>query len=375
MMKRRMAHIVLWLLPLLVIAGCGQESREDQVPHLTINVDIPQAALTRADEGRVPSETIAENTIHTLQIWVFLSEASSGFAAGTCIGYIAPEPQFVSDGLQNQFALPLNPKVAEDHPDVDVFVLANAAAAGHPDLSGATTRAQLEALLLSGSDFGLTGNAPTCAAVPENGLPFAGVGKSLQMEGNYPVLEVEAVTLTRTVSKLRFVFSQLTDEEGPFNDCAITGIRINGGGISRFEYLFNDSAAAWKIVSSQYETAPMDFPGLTSSEIACCTSPDEYAFTDQTSAEYEALIDRGIADGVLTSWGLSYLRETDKQLSGTIYYTLNGFAGSAVFTMKDPGDFARNHYWIVYLYFTRDAIRFTVSWTPWEEGHDFYLTD
>lgn len=375
-MMRRVAHIGFWLLlPLLVVAGCAREPLVDLVPHLSISLDIPRPALTRADEGRFPSETEAENAINTLQIWVFLSEAAAGFPAGTCIGYIAPDPLFLSDGSENQYALPLNPKIAEAHPDVDVYVLANAASAGHTELDGSTTRAALDALVMTGSFFGLSGNSPACTAVPEGGLPFAGVGKSLTMKGTYPVLSVDSVTLTRTVSKLRFVFSQLADEEGPFNDCSITGIQINGGAISRSEYLFNTSSDPYRIVPSLYESSAMVFPGLASNEIAGTVDPTLYAFQGQTALEYETLIQKGIADGNLTSWGLSYLRETDKQLSGTVSYMLNGFPGSASFTMKDPGDFARNHSWIVYLYFTRDAIQFTVTWTLWDEGHDFILTD
>jgi hypothetical protein len=119
----------------------------------------------------------------------------------------------------------------------------------------------------------------------------------------------------------------------------------------------------------------MTFPGLTADEIACSATPEDYAFDGQTALEYETLIRQGLAAGELTSCGLSYLRETDRQLTGTISYVLNGVPGTAEFSMKDPGDFARNHSWIVYLYFTSDAIQFTVSWTLWEEGHDFILTD
>jgi len=376
MMKRLMAHTGLWLLALTLLAAAGcRESLLDQVPKLSICLEIPQTALTRADEGRVPSEAAAENAINTLQIWVFLHEAGGGFPAGTCIGYIAPEPLFLSDGSENRYAMPLNPKVAEDHPDVDVYVLANAASAGYPNLNAETTRDQLDALVMSGDIFGISGNAPVCTAVPETGLPFAGVGKGMKMKGTYPVLTVDSVTLTRAVSKLRFVFSQLVDEEGPLNDCSVTSVTLDGGGIARAEYLFNDSAAAWKIAAGQYETASMTFPGLTADEIACSATPEDYAFDGQTALEYETLIRQGIAAGELTSCGLSYLRETDRQLTGTISYVLNGVPGTAEFSMKDPGDFARNHSWIVYLYFTRDAIQFTVSWTLWEEGHDFILTD
>ena len=373
-MMRRLTLIGMLLLPLLMLAGCHGRNREG-VPQLQVYIYIPQTALTRADEGSVPSERLAENKIETLQIWVFLHEESAGLPAGTCLGYLAPTHLTLSDGTLNQYGMPLNPAVADAHPDVDVYVLANAASAGHPFLNENTTRAALDALVMDGSVFGVSSNGPTCSSVPDGGLPFAGVGKGMHMRGSYPVLSLDVVTLKRAVSKLRFVFSQLVDDEEPLTDCAVTRILIDGSKIATAEYLFNDSDDPYKIVPNLYESASMTLPGLTAAQIASNTDPEKYAFEEQTAREYEALIQQGIADGELTSCGLSYLRETDRQLTGMVEYMLNGMPGYAHFTMKDPGDFARNHSWIVYFYFTRDAIRFTVSWTPWEEGHDFYLTD
>ena len=373
-MMRRALHIGFLLLSLLLATGC-REDMLDQVPKLTVYLDIPRPALTRADEGFIPSEYAAENAINTLQIWVFLSQACGEFAAGTCIGYLSPDPLYMNDASDYKFAVPLNPLVADAHPDVDVFVLANAASAGYPDLGAQTQRVELNNLVMEGDFFGISGNAPVYTEVPEGGLPFAGVGKGMKMKGTYPVLTLDTVTLTRTVSKLRFVFSQLMDEGAAINDCQVTGIQINGSAIAMAEYLFNDSMASYKIAPNQYVASPMTFQGYTGEQIALNTVPEDYAFqTGQTATEYESLIMQGISDGVLTS-SLCYLRETDKKLTGRIDYVLNGVAGSANFTMKDPGDFARNHSWIVYMYFTRDAIRFTVTWTPWEEGHSFILTD
>ena len=48
-----------------------------------------------------------------------------------------------------------------------------------------------------------------------------------------------------------------------------------------------------------------------------------------------------------------YLRESDKQLEGTIYYSIgNGEEKSTVFKMASSDNFTRNHTWIVYGYFT-----------------------
>ena len=372
-MMRLRTVIGFLLLLLLLLSGCGSRHPE-QAPQLNLFVHIPQPVLSRADVGMVSSESEAENVIHTLQIWVFLSEACAGHPAGYCLGYLAPEPQFLSLGDENRYALPLEQAVADAHPDVDVYVLANAAAAGVSGLDEGTSRTTLDGLVMDGDCFGLLGTTPARTSVPEEGLPFTGVGKGMKMKGSYPVLSLDVVTVRRAISKLRFVVCQLVDVEGPFNDCSITDVRIDGG-IAGAEYLFNDSADPYKIVPNFYESSKLIFPALSSAAIAGNTAPDDYAFDNQSAAAYEALVLKGIEDGVLTSYGLGYLRETDRKLTGTVSYVLNGWPGSVNFEMRDPGDFARNHSWIVYLYFTRDAIRFTVSWTPWEEGHDFNLTD
>ena len=364
------------LLPLLAAAGCrrgdGPEPTEDT--KLGISVYIPSPAQTRADEGSVASETAAEDAINDLQIWVFLSEACAGHPAGYCLGYIRPTPLSFASAFQSRYYLPLEKAVAKAKPHLDVYVLANAASAGYGSLDGTTTASELDALVLQDELFGIANGAPVQTSVPDGGFPFSGVGKHMTMNGNYPVMNVDVVTLRRAVSKLRFVFSQLVDDEGQFNEFAVTGISVDGQMIAAQQYLFNDSANAWKIEPlAGYTTS--SFSVALPATLAQCRMPEKYAFAGQEAAAYQDLIIEGLEAGELSSGGVCSLRETDRKLSGTISYTIGGVPGSARFEMKQTGDFARNHTWIVYLYFTADAIRFSVSWTLWEEGHDFNLTD
>ena len=77
-----------------------------------------------------------------------------------------------------------------------------------------------------------------------------------------------------------------------------------------------------------------------------------------------------------THKGLTYFRESDKQLTGTITYTYtdNGVKKDnqeATFSMADPGDFLRNHSWIIYIYYMDSKI-YTLTVTnigmrKWEE--------
>ena len=373
-MMRKLRLISILLLLAAFAPGCMRDDILDaDSPQLSVFIDIPQPVLTKADVGPVASETAQEYAIHTLQLWVFLSEACGNYAAGYCLGYMKPSPLYFNTESGSDFAFPINAEIADAHPNVDVYVIANAESAGFANLDGFTSRAQLDALLMSGELFGTTGSAPSCTSVPESGLPFTGVGKNMRMKGTYPVLKVDAVRLTRAVTKMRFIFSQLVDEDGPLNECEITGVRINNGAMSLSEYLFNDSANPYKIGPSGYASSPVIFPVPDDFEIAGTEHPRAYAYNGQTAQVYSDLVAEGIDGGELSQLGLCYMRETDRKLSGTISYNLNGVPGSVNFEMHDTGDFARNHYWIVYLYFSRDAIEFTVTWTPWEVGHDYYL--
>ena len=67
---------------------------------------------------------------------------------------------------------------------------------------------------------------------------------------------------------------------------------------------------------------------------------------------YDALVENGIATGELTQAGPYYLRESDRQLRGTINYSVDGSAHQAIFQMAQAGDFSRNHTWTIYGFFS-----------------------
>ena len=81
--------------------------------------------------------------------------------------------------------------------------------------------------------------------------------------------------------------------------------------------------------------------------------------------------------------GVTYLRESNKQLTGTIKYTYkegekieNKTAG---FAIAAQGDFLRNHSWIIYAYYMDATIHILTvthigmkNWT--EDGEDESIT-
>ena len=387
---------ILLLLTLAALAATACRRTLDEEPELILWLDIEAPAETKGGEGNVSAEG-SEDAIKDLRIWVFLHDAvDEDNPAGKLLGYInpissRPDPDnknTISDPLtqyENRYHIPLDRAVAQAKPKVDIYVIGNPASIGQGGLSESTTRATLDDLVMSGNCFGVgTDGKPVCTAVPSDGLPYSGVAKGLSMTGSYPVMRVDVVTVRKAVSKFRFVFCQLRDEVGPMvKSLTVTGLTMNGENISETEYLFNDSANPYKI--SGYRASAINFDPPTS--VRRYTAPEEYVFNppanlaerEAYARQYEALINDGInTKKVLTEAGRCYLRETDKKLTGQVSYSYQvGEAtvnASADFEMHAPGDFVRGRSWIVYVFFVRESMQFSVSWTDWENGNEWSLT-
>lgn len=351
--------------------------------------------------------------VHTLQIWVFKH------SDGSLVGYLETEPTFLNEtNGQEMFQMKVEKEFA-DHPvNVDVYVVANAYVL--PDnydkfincntnydltyiddnnnevtltLGESTTRAQLDAAKIGVSSFG---TSSLVSSVPAAGLPMSGVLKNQSIYGSYPTLRVgtqdamATLQLTRAVSKLRFVLCQKKEKSSPKKKLvSIDGIQLDGEMIPTESYLMpgtytysSDPAAP-----TDYENNPIVYVNaenkLLKTAIPAVKNPMDYAYETQAAQEYEEMINGAIAgtyqadanDQPLMELGLTYLRESDKKLTGTITYTVqerekNGEEWTdwktehktADFSMADPGDFLRNHSWIVYVFYM-DATIYTLTVT------------
>ena len=348
---------------------------------LNIYVYAPgQAVPTRGNTGQVDADPTAEDAIHTLQIWVYTHEETP-----TLVTYFKTNAfqQTPTGNDTYKFELPIDETYAsteeEGRKKVDVYVLANVTSNNCGlNFDEHTAKTDLENAVLAENYFGVT-NPVT--AVPFEGLPMSGKLTDQTVSGNKPVLtlgtseNMAKVKLARAVSKARFIFSCSTD----FDGLKITRVTFDESMIPTQEYLFlntpyNPDNNYYKI-GDTYNTA------VTSSlfsidETAICADPAHYAWdrlrndkTDCTAQDYEDLI----ADGLTVHEGESaprlterrlYLRESNKQLSGTIYYKVKekgaaayGDEQSITFKMVGPADptqwqpyFSRNHTWIIYAY-------------------------
>ena len=392
---------------LLLFAACsGGSDSITEVPTtspdgpsvLNIYVYAPgQSVPTRGNQGQVDAAE-AEDAIHTLQIWVYTREETPKLVTYFKTNAFQKDPQKTDDTYK--FELPIDEifasTAAGDRPKVDVYVLANVTSNNCGlDFDENTPKATLEGAVLAENYFGV---ANPVTEVPFDGLPMSGVLRNQTVSNSKPVLtlgtseNMAKVKLARAVSKARFVFSCSTD----FDGLKITSVTFDPTMIPTQEYLFLDQDYTvdgnYTKIGNTYNDA------VTSSlfsidETAICADPAHYAWDrlvndnpSCTAQDYENLI----ADGLTVHEGEStprlterrlYLRESNKQLSGTIYYKVKekgeaayGEEQSITFKMVGPEPpaewqpyFSRNHTWIIYAYLAWAKMRIVdVHFKDWE---------
>ena len=194
--------------------------------------------------------------------------------------------------------------------------------------------------------------------------------KDQPIAGTSPVFRVgtssklENVQLVRSVSKMRFVFCKSSTNN---DDVAVNSFSLNGSVLPKEEYLFltddySKVTPKWRInTSSGYENDEDEMTLVSfSSGRSVETNDDPYSYSYDgvmSGQEYETRINKGITQGKLSDLGTFYLRESDKALSGTIKYVITPYGTTpqpektTSYSMKNAGDFSRNHTWIVYGYF------------------------
>jgi hypothetical protein len=371
----------------VLFSACSSNGAEEGASHqqakLAIYVYAPEQAATakknapqtRADVGEVDpiDNTINEGTIKSLQIWIYESET------GNYVGYFSTDDvTALNNGQGTTYQIPVSDEFASTKPDVNVYVMANVTNAncGVGTLNKETTRAQLLDGAKIEGHFGLGNLVKT---VPTDGLPFAGKLTGQPVVGDAPALRVgtlsavSTVQLTRAVSKLRFVFAKTTGEA----TVNITSIKMNEEMIPDVEYLFKTPE------SMDYNTVKAELKSKAIDDVAETDDPTKYLYLGQEAQAYEDLINEAAnkqepEKPEVTVEGPIYLRESDKQLAGTITYTIGGGNAQTVdFAMQQAGDFKRNHTWIVYAYYAGSGklqvqSLYVKEWATKEINHDLY---
>lgn len=346
---------------LLVLTACRQVPFEQvETAEFGLYLQCPGAPSgTRADEGPVPARS-EEYALHRLQVWVFTSDTHIPVYQMDISGNQLPTP-----GHVRRYAIPVSREFAQVRPDVDVFALANGDSIGDP-LSSGSSWGEVNDALFGGSWFGTS--SPVKSVDPDLGLPMTGVGRDLSIEGEEPTLRVSTVTLVRAVSKIRYVFCRMKDENNTNPDqISVDQVVLNGSLIPVSEYLFTNGQP-FAIGPDGYElptvvtTCPAGVTGLAQNE-----TPEKLAWAGQDAVTYETMLDNAVEEGTLTDWGGIYFRESDKVLAGRIDYTINGEQSSRTFSMAAAGDFARNHTWTLYGYFLSGRnLQLSIHAQPWD---------
>ena len=356
MIKNRHIYLLQWLLCstfIVLFSACSSGDSEEvagtthKQAKLAIYVYAPEQAAAkrngaphRANEGEVGAIT-NEGTIKSLHIWIYEQET------GDYVGYFSTEDvSALNQGQGTTYQIP-------------------------------TTRAALlEGAKITGGLSGHFGLEQNTRTVPDDGLPFAGMLTGEPVVGDAPTLRVgtlsavSTVQLTRAVSKLRFVFAKTTGQP----TVNISSIKMNIGMIPDVEYLFKTPE------SMDYNTVKAELKSKAINDVAETDDPTKYLYLGQEAQAYEDLINEAVSKATpeVTVEGPIYLRESDKQLAGTITYTIGGGNAQTVdFAMQQAGDFKRNHTWIVYAYYAgagklQVQSLYVKDWSTKEMNHQVY---
>lgn len=371
-MKKKGIHIRMWLLAisfLLLAVACSSsgddQPRNPQPTVLTIYVYSPEhPLLIRSGVGNVDA-SFDETKITRLQIWVFTNGTHEKVA------YLdTKEIAQLNVGEGAVYQLPVSDEFVQNKPDVDVYVLANIPTEGYASdskLDGNSSRDDILNATIPETIFGLT--SPT-TQVPDDGLPMAGALTSQPVMGEAPVLRVgttsniATVRLERAVSKVRFVFANTVGAPA----LTIKDVTLNAGMMPTEEYLIPQQGKTLTYNTADASLLPNS---VTANQV---DNPTIYLYAGQEAQVYENLIDQS----PLTQIGPFYLRESDKKLTGTITYQLEGKEEqTGTFAMNAADDFRRNHTWIVYAYhvgggFLQLEAIYVKDWTTKEKSHEIY---
>lgn len=347
------------LLSAMFLMACNNE---DDIPaeecYLEVYVYAPgHAIITRADVGTVAPSLATENRVNNLKIWVYRH------GDGRLVSYKDTTATYLNEAAgQEKFMMKVDRTFARSPENVDVYVVANAKSCGLSSLDESTTRAQLDAAQISGDYFGTEVLTQSVPDGPDGGLPMSAVLRNQPVTGHFPTLRIGTVSqmatmeLTRAVSKLRFVVCRVKEEDTADKKLeGIDDISIDAGQIPEASYIIpRDNYSGYT-----YSHEPVSYGGVRTNDIPEVEDPLIYVYETQKAQEYEDLINAAVNAGKLKQIGLTYFRESPKQISGTIKYThtKGGTHQETVdFSISTPGDFLRNHTWIVYIYFMDSTV-------------------
>lgn len=391
---RLLARVFAILCLVVSCTESGESTSEDVHTFLTIHIEAPENG-TRADEGQVDGNGTSENGLYQTYIWVFDSSVTSDDAA--------PVGSFnynLNGATSTTVQVGIDPDVISRAPNLDVFVVANVESIPSayyymgPD-NPPITRGRLKDMVFGKltinsnhyDDFGTS--VPTNALVSGKGIPMSQYALNQKVINSGVLDRPVNLALQRAVSKIRFVFARETG----VTDAVITGITLGNGLIPTTAHLFptqptdptsETNVALAKRTPNLPENVTYENGFTFNEELAngdILEHPDPALLSIQsgeTAQKYTGRLSEAFRGKEKSLYyGLTYLRETGKKLTGTIHYKLGGTPYDIPFEMAVEGDFTRNHEYLVYAYFKKSGLNVTVSvmdWKKYEIVHQFANT-
>lgn len=397
-MTRRLGMAIAALLMLSTMASCSDQ--DSQAPatgdeaYLNLSFSTASATTSRAsragdigkdDETQANPNT--ESDIHSIKVWVFKS--GTGEKANP-IAYKEDRPTAVGGGTANgtytlnlRFLRKIN---GEEIKNIDLYILANSESTKMAEkLEGkdlrSITRADLQKVTFN-APFGITeeGKAET-TEVPTEGLPISRAITNIEIADHVADTEAGAkgkeinIPLVRAVSKLHFYFARKAGEEAMTGNVKVTRIEIDGNTFPKESYVFpdeedyktadaNKAATSNKYGSPSYVPDTLKLDGVENTGIKEVEDPLIYTRGDNETAQtYMNRMNTKIG-----GHDLSYLRETNKPITGKIYYQLaeGGSEKFRKFTIPSSGNAIRNRELVVYGYFLQGGA-LCLDWQvmPW----------
>lgn len=401
-MTRRLGMAIAALLMLSTMASCSDQ--DSQAPatgdeaYLNLSFSTASATTSRAsragDIGKndeTQANPTAESDIHSIKVWVFKSE--TGPSANPIAYKEDNTPTAVGGGTANgtytlnlRFLRKIN---GEELKNIDLYILANSESTNMADkLKGkdfrSITRADLQGVTFD-DPFGITseGKAQTTAVPTGKGLPISRAITNIEIAKHVADTEIEAkskgisIPLVRAVSKLHFYFARTADADALTENVKVTKIEIDGNTFPTESYVFpdeedytkadaNKAATSNKYGTPSYVSTLLKLDGVENTGIKAVTDP--LAYKRGPSEIAQTYMDR--MNKEIGGHDLSYLRETNKPITGKIYYKLaeGGSEKSKDFSIPSSDKAIRNRELVVYGYFLQGGA-LCLDWQvmPWNK--------
>ena len=410
-MTRPVCIALAALLMVGVMASCSENENTETAPgdnaYLSLSFSTGTGNSTRVGEtsGKVlaDNETDAnptqESDIHNIKVWVFKSNTGD---EATPISYKAETLSEVKNGKYTLNLRFLRKIGGEEVKKIDLYILANSESINMleqmkgKDLRSVTRKDLKEVSFTSPFGINSDGTPETKEVTKEKGLPISRAITQISVDSHVADTEEGAqakgirIPLVRAVSKLHFYFARKSGSEANTSQVKVTRIEVEGNTIPTASYVFPDEAIYNENGYNQYVTSQkynssgtayvsyaLKLAGVENKDIKEVEDPQTFIKkSTQTAQEYLDAFYK--AD--IRSHNLCYLRETNKAIRGTIYYSLDGGATekSETFNIPSGGNAIRNRELVVYGYFLNGQMgKLTVTPTiqEWQNGGTFDFID